>query len=293
MVHAQLVPAPSAIWRIPGRRSTVAGRKPEKLIASRWDDGEPAYSPDGRRIAFSSDRSGTTSVWVSYEDGTDPLQLTAFDSLIGSARAPWSPDGRSIVVSSQESGNWDLYLVDSESGRPQRLTHEPSADVAGSFSRDGRSIYFSSDRSGRSQIWKMPTGGGSAVQMTRGGGHAPQESWDARSVHYSLYKAGREIWRVPVEGGEETPVVRGLDMVKGWELSRGGIYYATGRDLEGTRTEYTVRFLDFESGRTETLLRKEGPSWQWSLRVSPDEKWILFGETPLPQSELMLVENFR
>jgi Tol biopolymer transport system component len=182
MVHAQLVPAPSAIWRIPGRRSSVAGRKPEKLIASRWNDDEPAYSPDGRRIAFSSDRSGTTSVWVSDEDGTDPLQLTAFESLIGSARAPWSPDGRRIVVSSQESGNWDLYLVDSESGRPQRLTHEPSADVAGSFSRDGRSIYFSSDRSGRSQIWKMPTGGGSAVQITRGGGHGPQESWDARAV---------------------------------------------------------------------------------------------------------------
>jgi hypothetical protein len=98
---------------------------------------------------------------------------------------------------------------------------------------------------------------------------------------------------VPVEGGEETPVVHGLDTVKGWELSRSGIYYATARELEGTRTEYTVRFLDFESGRTETLLRKEGPAWQWSLRVSPDEKWILFGETPSPQSELMLVENFR
>jgi Tol biopolymer transport system component len=296
MVHAQFVPAASDIWRIPGRRSSVADRKPEELIASRWNDEEPAYSPDGRRIAFSSDRSGTPSVWVSDEDGANPIQLTVFDSLIGGGvfgGAPWSPDGRRIVVISQEAGNWDLYLVDSEGGRPQRLTHEPSADVAGSFSRDGRFIYFSSDRSGRSQIWKMPAAGGPAVQVTRGGGLGAEESWDARSVYYSNDTGGGEIWRVPVEGGEETPVVRALDTLKGWELSRGGIYYATARDLEGTHTEYTIRFLDFESGRTETLLRKEGPAWQWSLRVSPDEKWILFGETPSPQSELMLVENFR
>jgi len=179
LVHVQLVPAPWGIWRIPGRRSSVGDRRAEKLIASRWNDSVPAYSPDGHRIAFNSDRSGTMNIWVS--DGTDPAQLTTFHSLIGDAGAPWSPDGRRIVFISKESGSWDVYVVDSEGGgAPRRLTYEPSSDGPGTFSRDGRSIYFASDRTGRSQIWKMSAGGGPAVQVTRAGDFYFQESWDAR-----------------------------------------------------------------------------------------------------------------
>ena len=209
LVHVQLVPSPWGIWRIPGRRSSVGDRRPERLIASRWNDSVPAYSPDGHRIAFNSDRSGTMNIWVSDEDGTDPAQLTTFHSLIGDAGAPWSPDGRRIVFTSKESGSWDVYVVDSEGGAPRRLSYEPSDDGPGTFSRDGRSIYFASDRTGRSQIWKMPAGGGPAVQLTRRGGvdFYFQESWDARHVYYSN-AGGGEIWRVPVEGGEETPVLQ-------------------------------------------------------------------------------------
>jgi hypothetical protein len=98
---------------------------------------------------------------------------------------------------------------------------------------------------------------------------------------------------VPVEGGEATPVLHGLGDLSGWDLSSTGIYHAISRYPFAAGEDYTIRFFDFESGRTETLFRKEGPFSHWSLRVSPDERWILFGETPQPQSELMLVENFR
>jgi Tol biopolymer transport system component len=292
MVHAQLVAAPWGIWRIPGRRSAVADRRPEKLIASRWNDTGGAYSPDGRRIAFGSDRSGTHCLWVSNEDGSNPVQLTAFDSGIN-PWAPWSPDGRRIVFTSKESGNYDLYLVDSDGGRPQRLTHEPSEDIAGSFSRDGRFIYFSSDRSGTSRIWKMPAEGGPAVQVTREDGYFVQESWDARTVYY--LRTDGEIWRVPTEGGEETPVLRiRQGFLSGWNLSQAGLYYATTRYPKAMGEEYTVSFLDFETGRTETLFRSEGSLFgTYSLEVSPDEKWILYSEQAVAQSELMLVENFR
>jgi hypothetical protein len=291
LVHVQLVPAPWGIWRIPGRRSSVGDRRAEKLIASRWNDSVPAYSPDGHRIAFNSDRSGTMNIWVS--DGTDPAQLTTFHSLIGDAGAPWSPDGRRIVFISKESGSWDVYVVDSEGGgAPRRLTYEPSSDGPGTFSRDGRSIYFASDRTGRSQIWKMSAGGGPAVQVTRAGDFYFQESWDARYVYYS--NAG-EIWRVPAEGGEETPVpvLHGLDGLRGWTLSRAGIYYATSRSPSAASNEYAIHFLDFQSGGTETLFRRQGPFDHFSLAVSPDENWILFSEMPFAQSELMLVENSR
>jgi Tol biopolymer transport system component len=291
MVHAQMATTPWAIWRIPGRRSSLAERKPEKLIASQWDDEGARYSPDGHRLAFSSRRSGHYAVWVSNSDGSDPVQLTSFDSLIGTGGAPWSPDGRRIVISGDVSGNQDVYLVDVEGGVPQRLTHEPSTEFAEGFSRDGRFVYFSSDRTGLSQIWRMPVGGGPAIQATQGWGHRATESWDGRFLYY--WHPGGEIWRVPVAGGDETPVVRGIDFLAGWDLSSAGIYYASSRGTGPFSQEYTIRYLDLQSGHTETLFKREGSFWHWSLGVSPDEKWILYGEQPAPQSELMLIENFR
>jgi hypothetical protein len=55
----------------------------------------------------------------------------------------------------------------------------------------------------------------------------------------------------------------------------------------------TVGFLDFASGRMETLFQRKGPFGHWSLSVLPDERWILYGEQPVPPSELVVVENFR
>ena len=59
------------------------------------------------------------------------------------------------------------------------------------------------------------------------------------------------------------------------------------------REEFEVQYLDFNSGRATPLFGRKGITIHWSLAVSPDEKWILFGEGPGWQSELMLMENFR
>ena len=118
-----------------------------------------SYSPDGRKIAFESDRAGVGNIWLSNADGSRPVQLTTTKS--GSGTPRWSPDGRQLVFDSPEAGNWDLYVVGADGGTPRRLTHEPSEDGTGTWSRDGRSIYFHSDRtaaprSGRSRPTEGP-----------------------------------------------------------------------------------------------------------------------------------------
>jgi len=290
MVYQQITWITQAIWRVPGRTASTRNRKPQKLIASSQWDGNPAYSPDGRRIAFSSNRSGGDNIWVCDSDGTNPVQLTTFESLTGTPR--WSPDGRKLVFDSIEAGDWNVYVVDADGGAPQRLTPESSADNVGTWSRDGQWIYFSSNRGGSKQIWKMPSAGGPAVQVTRGGGFYAQESWDGRHLYYTNAQAPTGIWRVPVAGGEETAVVKGPVSWDHWALSRSGLYYSTFRPLR-RGNEYRVQFLDFESGRTKELFRLVGSSAHQWLAVSPDEEWILYSEIPEWQSELMLVENFR
>ena len=73
-----------------------------------------------------------------------------------------------------------------------------------------------------------------------------------------------------------------------WALGRRGLSYATAR-----QQEFTIQYPDFSSGKTTLLLRRVGVLGHWTLAVSHDEQWVLFGESPAWQSELMLMEKFR
>jgi Tol biopolymer transport system component len=225
LVYVQWAGGFEDIWRVPGRKASFPDRAPEKIIDSSYRDYNQAYSPDGRRVAFASTRTGPVNVWVCASDGSDPIQLTSHESFAGTPR--WSPDGRRIVFDSLEVGDWNLYVIDAEGGIPRQLTHEPSADCRGSWSRDGQWIYFASDRSGTFQTWKTPAEGGPAVQVTRRGGNYAVESWDGRHLYYTTEISGPSgIWRVPVDGGEEVEVLPGpVRTFSNWALVRDGIYF--------------------------------------------------------------------
>jgi Tol biopolymer transport system component/predicted Ser/Thr protein kinase len=288
-VFMQVTTTPFDMWRI--RRPVTTSRPteiPEKLLAFST---HPAYSPDGQTLAFESARGGPSAIWRSGADGSRQTQVTMLKTHCGTPS--WSPDGRRIVFDSPEAGNWDVYVVDADGGIPRRVTSEPSDDNVGVWSRDGRSIYFHSNRDGRSEIWRMPAEGGDAVQVTRDGGWYAEESPDGRSLYYS--KTGDSgIWRIPLSGGQETEVAKGPIGWQSWAVGRGGLYYATTTELVVLRRqEFTIHYLDFQTGRTTTLFRKQGADIHHSLAVSPDERWILFGESPAWQSDLMLIENFR
>jgi Tol biopolymer transport system component/predicted Ser/Thr protein kinase len=287
MVFVQSTPSVQDTWRLARPGASQSTATPEKLFVS---SGNPAYSPDGLKVAFESIRGGIQNIWLSNADGSRPVQLTSFSSFSGTPR--WSPDGRRLVVDSLASGNWDLYVVDAAGGTPRRLTHEPSEDGTGTWSRDGRSIYFHSDRTGRSEIWKIPADGGTAVQVTRGGGFYAVESEDGRALYYAK-SSSSGIWRLVLAGGGESELVKGPVSWANWALGRRGLYYATGQDVAARRGVFTIQFLDFDSRKTTPLFRSEGIATHFSMAVSPDEQWILFGEAPGWQSELMLMENFR
>jgi Tol biopolymer transport system component/predicted Ser/Thr protein kinase len=294
MVFQQTSGGRSDIWREPGRLAGSPRPSPVKLIASSRVDQQPAFSPDGEKIAFVSTRSGVANIWVCRRDGTDCVQITDVDRSAGAPR--WSPDGRRLAFDSIQAGDSNLYVVDAEGGAPRRLTAEFSYDATPSWSHDGRFIYFQSDRGGSHEIWKMPSEGGPAVQVTRRGGIYPVESWDGRDLYYTkvIFPGGWGVWRVPVAGGEETEIVPigTLSGLFGMAVAREGLYYSRKRQEEGQGV-FTVEYLDFASGHVTEVLRREGPAGQSGLAVSPDEKWILFSESPPEEAELMLVENFR
>jgi len=160
---------------LPDRSGAAPGIKP--LIASTRDDHAAHYSPDGKKIVWSSERSGHSEIWLSDRDGSSATPLTSF----GGPRADqarWSPDGRRIAFHGRPEGHADIFVINAEGGRLQRLTREQGDDVSPSWSLDGKWIYFGSARSGDLQIWKIPAEGGGAVQVTRNGGIAALEAPD-------------------------------------------------------------------------------------------------------------------
>jgi len=278
------------IWRVdlhsPGQGAGI----PIRLIASTRKEAHPAYSPDGKKIAFMSDRSGTLEVWVCASDGSNPVQLTTLGE--SDVWAPnWSPDGQNIAFTAVRQRNTDVYIVSANGGPPRGLTSYPGADKWPCWSRDGQSIYFNTNRSGPGgDIWKMPGTGGEAVRITQHGGDAPQESPDGRFVYYEKgWPAQCSVWKVPVEGGEEVKVLDSTHPYAGWAVGKPGIYFFTPPDAQG-RSDLCL--YEFATGKTSKILTIERNVYE-RIAVSPDERTILYGQFDQSGSDLMLVENFR
>ena len=275
------------IWRAPVL--TGKGRPaPAKLIASsRWDiDG--AFSPDSNRIAFASDRAGTPEIWTCNSDGTNQLQLTSLAGAVAGSPA-WSPEGETIAFDDRVAGHGDIFVIGAEGGSPRRLTTEPFENNVPSWSRDGKWIYFSSNRTGAWQIWKMPYGGGSAVQVTQSGGFSAQESLDGKWLY--LWLEPGTIWKMSVGGGEPVRVLRGVENFAFWKLAANGIYF-----VDMSASPALIKFFDFATQRTKPITsvdfgyRVPSPP---SLDVDRDGQWILFTRVDHVDSDIMLVENFR
>jgi len=265
------------------------GEQPHaRIAASTFDEQTPDYSPDGKRLAFASTRSGTEEIWVANADGSNPKQVT-FTGGPQCSNPRWSPDGRLILFNSRREGSADLYLLDAATGELRRLTDHQDEELEARWSRDGRMIYFGSNRTGRYEVWRMPATRGEPVQITRLGGSTATESPDARYLYYAKYETSPSaIWRVPTEGGKEEPVVDGLSYTLNFVVAARGIYFLA---RGGERHQTTLDLFDFASGKRSTLAGVGKPFW-WGMALSPDEKSLLFSVVDSAGSNLMLVDRF-
>ncbi len=293
LIFSRAVGGGFEIWQI---QSSALGKVvgPVNLISSTKTDEDPQYSPDGSRIAFKSTRSGRFEIWICESDGSNPRQLT---TTVGPSTwfPHWSPDGRKILFNSNPEGRDEMFVIDSRGGTPQRFASGPAHDPGGFFSRDGRWIYFVSDRTGQRQIWRIPAlsdgGHGNAVQVTRSGAAYAIESPDGKYLY--CLKEGhtpRPLVRIPVEGGDETPVLPSIFYLN-FAVAEEGIYFVPGP----VQNRFSIQFLSFSSGKISNLARIGDPGWV--LAVSPGPKThtrsILYNQHRRQDWNLMLVDNFR
>lgn len=132
---------------------------------------EPAVSPDGSKIAFSSDRAGRPMIYVMNADGSSPKRIT-FAGAFNSSPV-WSPDGSKIAFAAQDSNNFDIFVMNADGTGMIRLTSAkkpnglPSNNEDPSFSPDGRFVMYTSNRTGKNQIFISTADGTEERRVTQ------------------------------------------------------------------------------------------------------------------------------
>jgi len=167
------------------------GANEQAMLVSNEPIISPAWSPDGKRIAYVSFQNKKPIVYV--QDIEVPKQRIVAN-FKGSNSAPaWSPDGSRLAVALTRDGTSQLYLINPDGSNLQRLTRSFAIDTEPFFSPDGRWIYFTSDRGGSPQIYRMPASGGDAERITFEGGYnvSPRVSPDGGSLAYIARNSGR------------------------------------------------------------------------------------------------------
>jgi serine/threonine protein kinase len=276
------------IWRLETPTVGAPTSAPPSLaVGSNRRDLIPHYSLDGRRVTFTSTRSGENEIWIADATGGNAVQLTSMNANPGWPR--WSPDGRLIAFHSNPEGNAEVFLVPSDGGKPRNLTAHPAVDTFPSFSRDGQWVYFTSTRSGATMIWKAPVAGGPPIQVSPGPGEMPIESPDGAYVYYTESvdpSTPSALWRVPVAGGAAEKITDGVAAAT-FDVLDSGVYYIE-RDTTSTRLTY----FDLATRKPTTVASNIG-NVDFGLSVSRDGKAILYSRVDSLVNDLMLVENFR
>ena len=124
----------------------------------------------------------------------------------------------------EADGTANIYSVDAVGGEPRALTNHPSSNGLASWSHDGRWVYFFSDRTGSHEIWRIPSAGGAAQQVTSKGGWNAFESVDGKTLYFT--KAGQgPIFAKAIAGGEERELDVYVGPTRDFVVVEDGIYY--------------------------------------------------------------------
>lgn len=276
------------VWKQALTDSAAGSTAAAPVVASTRHDTDPALSPDGQRLAFVSDRTGSDQLWTADTSDAHLTRLTGFEGHVTTS-PQWSPEGRRIAFDTRQEGSADIYVVGAEGGTPRRLTPSESNDKMPRWSQDGAWIYFASNRSGHWQVWKTPADGtGEAVQLTTEGGFAAQEGPDGRHLYYTKRNAPG-LWRRPLDGGGETRLTRSPAPQDGaaWTVRGDSLYYVR----RGEAPVLVRRGLD-ESGAAKVVATLDRTAGGSGITLSPDARWVFYAREDRRESDLMFVESF-
>lgn len=145
-----------------GHNSREVLGSPEPILS-------PAWSPDGRKLAYVSFETERPAIYVQELGSGKRARISSFEGINGAPA--WSPDGRRLAMSLSKDGQPEIYVMDLGSRNLQRITNDAAIDTEPSWAPDGRSLVFTSDRSGGPQLYRHDLASGEQKRLTFTGGY--------------------------------------------------------------------------------------------------------------------------
>ncbi|HET6668609.1 MAG TPA: protein kinase [Pyrinomonadaceae bacterium] len=259
----------------------------------------PAFSPDGKSIAFDAAWVGTHRIWIADSQGHNAQQLTSDTTEeMRHVRPRWSPDGTRIVFQNVEGTKFNVRAVAVAQRKLYWVTNDLFNNLNPVWSQSGKFIYFSSDRGGGYNVWRVQYSSDGVVasspqQITTGAGQDVElaMSPDGRRLALSILRQNADVWRLPVSSETGKPTGEPVELITttredsraSW--SPDGTKIAFNSDRSG---DMNIWLYTFGDGSTKQLTR--GPGGDFQGTWSPDGKSIVFFSSRSGNADIWLLE---
>ena len=280
---------------------------PKVVTTSIGFDRQPVYSPDGRHILFSSNRSGNIDLWM-VERATGALSQVTDDPAHDWDPA-FSPDNRHILWSSNRGGHMEIWISNFDGSGARQVSQDGEDAENPTMTPDGQWIIYASANDRKMGLWKIRPDGTEASSIHKGTVLIPEVSPDGRYVLFSFIRGMDYVIKiVEIDTGEIVPFEikitlthRNQDVVFGrarWTPDGGGIVYVG----QGPKGESGIYVQDFEPGQDTHATRRAVAGFSdlyssESLGVSADGKSVvvstIFNRRTLEIADLLHLENWR
>jgi Tol biopolymer transport system component len=285
------------------REQELAGSRALRLFAEGSSiDRQPTYSPDGRRILFSSNRSGNLDLWTIDRESRTLRQLT--DDAAQDWDPAFTPDGKQILWSSDRGGNLEIWIANADGNNARQLTTDGSDAENPTQTPDGKWVVYWSGDPAKHGIWKIHPDGSGAIRLRDVDAVGTDLSPDGRYVLYDdqdRTTLRNTVRVVELESGRDVPFTievpyRLASPAIIWARARwardGRSMYFIGEDADGLSGVFVQ---EFAPGRDTTATRRPvaGFSPEYvteSLGLSPDGSRLTIS-TGQETSAIMVAEN--
>ncbi len=192
-------------------------------------DGFPSWAPDGKQLAWTSERGGRGDLFVGSLDGSAPMQLTSGPA--NDLFPRWAPDGKRIAFSSDRSGEYEIYVMNADGTGVAQITHNDWVDLWPAWSPDGAHIAYINGHEGQHIHVMAPDGRGDR-QVSEGHGNERWPAWSPDGTRL-VYESGGAAFVIPATGGQPVrvpiPQIRVISEPSWWPGTR--IIFAADLDV--------------------------------------------------------------